>query len=158
MNRVISLSALVFALGLTVRAWAGPPESEAPLPSGVSFVHFNLSVASTLPSGSIILCRGELVPGSNNFNGGGGGASMTPLAEAASTTELRGSTAECALEIPFSWTGNGGRSNVSVRYEVDALTSPGVPPVVLKRGVEPAIRIVQPPAAGVLRLSFNTVR
>jgi hypothetical protein len=158
MKRAICLLMLVSLLGCAGLAWAAPPERRAPLDSGVSLVRFNLSVAATLPAGSIILCKGELVPAANQFNGGASRFRPTPLASDTSRTVLRGSTAECALEIPFSWTGNGGQTDVAVRYEIDALTRPGVLPVVLQRGVEPAFHLAPSPTAGVVRLGFNSVR
>jgi hypothetical protein len=158
MKRAICLSMLVSLLGCAGPAWAAPPERGAPLASGVSFVHFNLSVASTLPAGSIILCKGELVPAANRFNGAASRSRLAPLASTTGRTVLRGSTAECALEIPFSWTGNGGQSDLAVRYEIDAIARPGAQPVVLQRGVEPAVRLAPSPTAGVVRLGFNSVR
>lgn len=158
MKRAICLLMLVSLLGCASPSWAAPPERGAPMASGVSFVHFNLGVASTLPAGSTILCKGELVPAANQLNGGASRFRPTPLASATGRTVLRGSMAECALEIPFSWTGNGGQTDVAVRYEIDALTRPGVLPVVLQRGVEPAFHLAPSPIAGVVRLGFNSVR
>ena len=163
MKRAISLFllvsvSLVLASGCADRAWAAPPERGAPPASGVSFVYFNLSAASTLPAGSIILCKGELVPVENQFGGGASRSHLMPLAAATSKTVLRGSTAECALEIPFSWTGNGGQSDVAVWYEIDAVTRAGAPTAVLQRGVEPVVRLVLSPAAGVVRPGFRSVR
>jgi len=158
MKRAICLLMLVSLLGCAGLAWAAPPERRVPLNSGVSFIHFNLRVASTLPAGSIILCKGELVPAANQFDRGASRSRLTPLAPAATRTVLRGSTAECALEIPFSWTGNGGQSDVALRYEIDAVTHAGAPTAVLQRGVEPVVRLVPSPTAGVVRLGFRSVR
>jgi hypothetical protein len=93
MKRAICLLMLVSLLGCASPSWAAPPERRAPLDSGVSLVRFNLSVAATLPAGSTILCKGELVPAANQFNGGASRFRPTPLASATSRTVLRGSLA-----------------------------------------------------------------
>jgi hypothetical protein len=154
MSRAISLFALASLLVFANCAAAAAPGDGAPPASGASLIHFNVTFSSTLPAGSIILCKGELVPSPNQF-GGGNTWQQTPVAEAISKTVLRGSTAECALEIPFSWTGNGTQTEVSVRYEVDAFPKPGAP-VILQRGVEAVTRLTATPP-GIGRLGFNSV-
>ncbi len=158
MNRALCLIMLASVLGLTDRAWAAAPGGGAPPASGVFLAHINLSVASTLPAGSIILCKGELVFGSSELNGGNSQPWPAPLAEEAGTTVLRGSTAECALEIPFSWTGNRVPSDVAVCYEIDAISGPGGLPVVLAKGTHPGILIAPSPTRGVLPLRFRADR
>lgn len=155
MSRAFSLFALASLLGCANCGAAAAPGGETPPASGASSIRFNVMVNSTLPAGSIILCKGELVPSPNQF-AGGNTRQQTPVAEAISKTVLRGSTAECALEIPFSWTGNGTPTGVTVRYEVDAIPKPGAP-IILQRGVEAGIRFTAPRPPGIGRLGFNPV-
>ena len=126
--------------------------------SPVFFIQFNVSVGSTLPVGSIILCKAELVPGSNEVGPGETQHRLTSLGAATSATVLRDPTAECALEIPFSWTGDTGRSEIAMHYEIDAIARPGTLPVVLTRGVRSGLRVAEPPAGSFVRLGFNGVR
>jgi hypothetical protein len=156
MSRAISLFVLASLLGFANRAAVGAPEGGAPAASGASLIRFNVMVSSTLPAGSIILCKGELVPSPNQSAGGITHQQLTLVAEAISKTVLRGSSAECALEIPFSWTGNGTQIDVAVRYEVDAFPKPGAP-VILQRGVEQGIRFTAALPPGTGRLGFNSV-
>lgn len=158
MNRAICLCALASALGAADLAWAGAPETGAPIVSGVSFVQFNAIVGSAFPAGSIILCKAELVSSSNESSAGESQHRRTPLGEATIARTLRGSTAECALEIPFSWTGNWGRSEIAVHYEIDAISRPGAVPVVLARGAETGLRIAQSRAASFVRIRVDGVR
>ena len=158
MNRAICLCALVSVLGAADLAWAGALENGPPTASAVSFVQFNAIVGSALPEGSIILCKAELVPSSNESGAGEGQHRLTPLAEATIARTLRSSTAECALEIPFSWTGNTGRSEIAVHYEIDAISRPGATPVVLARGAETGLRIAKSPATSFVHLTLEGVR
>ena len=158
MNRAICLCALVSVLGAADSAWAGAPENGAPMVSGVSFVQFNAIVGSALPAGSIILCKAKLVPSSNESGAGEGRHRLTPLAETTIAGTLRGSTAECALEIPFSWTGDEGRSEIAVHYEIDAISRPGAVSVVLARGAKTGFRIAKSQAASFVRIRLDGVR
>ncbi len=151
MKRAIYLFVLVSVLGFANRAWAVSPDGEA---SAVFFVQFNLSVGATLPAGSIILCKAELVPGSSEFDRAAGGRWPIPHRQVTNATVLLGSAAECALEIPFSWTGNADPGEIAMHYEIDAIARPGTLPVVLAKGVRMGIR----PAASFVRLGSNRVR
>ena len=65
MKRAMCLFVLVSVLGFANRAWAEEPEDGA---SPVFFVQFNVSVGPSLPAGSIILCKAELVRGSSQLD------------------------------------------------------------------------------------------
>ncbi|HUD55326.1 MAG TPA: hypothetical protein VMR02_08875 [Terracidiphilus sp.] len=155
MKRAICLFVLVSVLGFANRAWAGAPAGAA---SPVFFVQFNVSVGPSLPAGSIILCKAELVPGSNELDRATSRRWPTLHGQVTSATVLRGPATECALEIPFSWTGNAGPDEIAMHYEIDAIGHPGALPVVLAEGVRTGIRIAGPPAASFVRLGFNGVR
>ena len=116
MKRAMCLFVLVSVLGFANRAWAEEPEDGA---SPVFFVQFNVSVGPSLPAGSIILCKAELVPGSSELGRAMSRRWPTLHGQMTSATVLRGPAAECALEFPFSWTGNGP-GEIAMRYEIDA--------------------------------------
>jgi hypothetical protein len=131
MKRAICLFVLVSVLGFANGARAGAPAGAA---SPVFFVQFNVSVGPSLPAGSIILCKAELVPGANELDRATSRRWPTLHGQVTSATVLRGPAAECALEIPFSWTGNAGPDEIAMHYEIDAIGRPGALPVVLAEG------------------------
>jgi hypothetical protein len=126
MRTSLCLAVLLSAIGWAVPLRAASPSLDA------NEVHRNLirldiNLRSTLLSGSIVLCKAELVPEA--------GALTESKHFFAAGVAAGGSSRVCALEIPLCWTGNSLPSNVTLRFEIDAAKSPGAPLVALRRGV-----------------------
>ena len=123
--------------------------------SGVYLVTFNVNIASTLPAGATIVCKAQIVPSQ-----GGGGflnhqLAAVPVETAAGLATVTGSTATCAVEIPFSWTVNGAQSGVSLSYEIDAVSSSGSAPLLVRSSAQQGIGEPFPAAGGSASVSFN---
>src|SRR5208282_2759124 len=110
---------LLVALLAPAAAWSGPvtehrgggPTAE----NGVYSLTFNLTIASTLPAGSTITCKAQIVPSQAVI--GPIQQTPVPMEMAAGVATVTGSTATCTVEIPFSWTVNSARNGVSLSYE-----------------------------------------
>ena len=135
---------------------AGGPEhrSNPTTVSGTYSITFNLNIASTLPAGATITCKAQIVPSQ------GGGflnqqAAAVPVETAAGLATLNGSTATCVVEIPFSWTVNGGQGGVLLSYDLDALNSPGAAPAVVRSSVQQGVAEAFPSAGGSASVTFT---
>lgn len=102
----------------------------------------------------MILCKAQLVPDS-----GGSSRGTPPPAvlsqRATGATMLLGPSATCSVEIPLCWTGDLP-SAMTVRYEIDAATRPGMP-IVLRRGVQAAIPITPAGPGAEVRLTLRQI-
>jgi hypothetical protein len=147
MLRALCLSIVASLFCMTCPAWATHAEGNAPAAPLSPWVQFRFAIASSLPAGSILTCKAEIVPSPNVFGNG-----AAPIAAASARTILRGASAICALEIPFSWTGNRASRALALRYEIDAATPAGG--VVLQRGLSPAVSLASSPAGPVVNLNF----
>lgn len=152
------LRAICFATLVSFLAPARPARAASPTavssPAHRSLVRLNFSFYSTLPSGSMILCKAQLVPDS-----GGSSRGTPPPAvlsqRATGATMLLGPSATCSVEIPLCWTGDLP-SAMTVRYEIDAATRPGMP-IVLRRGVQAAIPITPAGPGAEVRLTLRQI-
>ena len=130
MRRALCLSALLSAIG-----WFGTAQAASPSLNTVqvhrNLIRLNVHLYTTLPAGSMVVCKAELVPETVSP---GGNRQDFVLGFAAGAASLQGSSGICMVEIPLCWTGNGLPSSVTLRFEVDAETRPGAPLVVLRRG------------------------
>ncbi len=152
-----------FLLGLlpwaVSAAWAGTAAdiSSATAPMAVSGVYslsFNLAnIASTLPAGATITCKAKISP--NPLSLGNQPAGAVPVETATATAPLAAQAANCAVEIPFSWTVNNAQSGVLVTYEIQAVAAAsGARPLV--RTTPPrVVGAAYPPAGARANLSFN---
>jgi hypothetical protein len=110
----------------------------------VSLVQFRFNIASSMPAGSVLTCKAEIVPDD------GWARQLTPIERASGTTTLRGAIALCALEIPFSWAGNQALRICALRYEINGISPTGA--VVVLKGLCPAITLAPSPAGVVVNL------
>jgi hypothetical protein len=152
MLRAICLSTLVSVL-VPPTLVASPAAVSSP--AHRNLVRLSLNFYSTLPSGSMILCKAQIVLDSSGSSRGTSlPAVLSP--QAAGATILRGPSATCSIEIPLCWTGDLPSTAVSVRYEIDAATRPGMP-IVVGRGVQAAIPIVTAGPGAQVRLSLGPI-
>ena len=129
MRRAICLSVLLPAICGT-----GPVQAASPYASGAQvhrrLIQLDIHLYAALPLGSMVVCKAQLIaePGQATPR-------LDPAPAAEGDAILQGASGECRVEIPLCWTGNGLPSGVTLRYEIDAETRSGAPPVVLKRGL-----------------------
>ena len=149
---VATVLGLACGTSLTTQAWAAPAEGNAPTAAFNSFVELRFNITSSLPAGSILTCKAEIVPGIFDEPDRGFGS----FGRASSTTTLRGTTIPpgpaglCALEIPFSWPGNRAPRTLMLRYEI--VSPAGL--VLLQKGISSTIYFAPSPAAQIVNLNI----
>jgi hypothetical protein len=118
--------------------WAAPAADQrsgaAPVVvSGVYLVTFNVQVGSVPAAGGTIFCRAKIAPNLPGFDNRSQG--LVPVESARGMVTFIGSSANCTVEIPFSWTVVDTETGVVMSYEIDALSGPGVAAVHTQQGV-----------------------
>lgn len=118
--------------------WAAPAADQrngaAPVTvSGVYLVTFNVQVGSAPAAGGTIFCRAKITPRLPGFDNRSQG--MVPVESARGVVTYIGSSANCTVEIPFSWMVAGTQHGVAMSYEIDALNGPGVAAVRTRQGI-----------------------
>jgi hypothetical protein len=158
--RGVRVSTLMLALALAAAAaWAGPgperpgPERKGPTSTtftGTYSVTFNLTIASTLPSGSTITCKVQILPGVSGME-----SAAVPVEAAAGVAVVTGTAATCTVEIPFAWTLSNTRGGVSMSYEIDAFNATGTLPNVVRTSAQQGMAESYPASGGTTNLTFN---
>lgn len=134
---------------------AVPERPSTPLEvSGVYTVHFNLNIASTLPAGAVIVCKAWIVP---NLQGlpSLGQPNAAPVQAAAGVAIVSGSTATCAVEIPFSWTVRNSQGGIALSYEIEDRDASGSLSVLLRATPPQGIATAYPSMGGAASLNFD---
>jgi len=122
--------------------------------SGAYAVHFNVNIASTLPAGAVIVCKARIAP--NPQGPGSPAPTDAALAQSATgVTTVSRSTANCAVEIPFSWTVRSTQGGVALSYELQAIDANRSQPVLLRATAPQGIAAAYPSAGGIATLDFN---
>lgn len=152
-------STLCLAVLLSAIGWAGPARAASPSLNAnaihLNFIHLDFNLRSLLPSGSLVLCKAELVPETappfenKQF--------VAARVTAEGTTILAGPARVCALEIHLCWTGNSLPSGVTLRFEIDAAKSPGAPLVELRYGILRTALAGNGASASTLSVSLDTI-
>jgi hypothetical protein len=153
----IALFALFFLI-VAVAAWATPPPEHRGVPvavSGVYSVTFNLTIASTLPSGAVITCKAQIVPAQSLLQSQSQQGAVTPIESAAGIATVTGSTATCPVEIPFTWTLASAKEGVGLSYEIDAFNVPGTLPTVVRTSLQQGIPEAFPASGATSSVSFS---
>ncbi len=119
--------------------------------SGNYTVSFNVSLGSTVPAGATITCRAKVAPNGTFFGSLGRGA--VPVGTG--VARVTGNTANCSVEIPFSWTVNDPRNGAALSYEIEAVNGSGPLPGAVRTLTQQNIGVAYPPGGGAARLSFN---
>ena len=143
---------VLFALLVTVAALAAPAPEHRGAPTAVSGVYsltFNLNIASTLPAGAAITCKAQIVPVQSLEQ------AAAPMESATAIASVTGSTATCAVEIPFAWTLANPRQDVALSYEIDAFNAQGSLPVVVRTSVQQGIAEPLPASGATSSVSLN---
>jgi hypothetical protein len=129
---------LLLALLASVTVWAAPAANQragaAPVAvSGVYVVTFNVQVGSAQAIGKTIFCKAKIAPNLPDFENRSYG--IVPVQSARGVVALIGSSANCAVEIPFSWTVADSRHGVAMSYEIDAVSEAGGSAVRAQQGI-----------------------
>lgn len=153
-----TLLPVIVALVLTSAAALAAPVAQrkggSTSVSGVYSVTFNLTIASTLPANSTIVCKAQIAPNlQQNFFSSQ--AQAVPVEAAWSVATVSGSTATCAIEIPFSWTLSGSSTTATLAYEIDALNAGSTLPSVVRVSSQTGLAAAYPASGGSSSLSFN---
>lgn len=122
--------------------------------SGTYSITFNLTIASTLPANSTIVCKAQVAPANSNLEGFNAQVAA-PVESASGVGAVSGSTATCAVEIPFSWTVEATRQGVALSYEIDAITPSGTLPAVVRTSTQQGLAESYPSSGGTSSISFN---
>jgi hypothetical protein len=155
MARVHICRLLCIALLASTAADAlGQPASSMTV-SGVYALTFNLSILSTLPTGTTVTCRARIAPNPGELDLGNPRLVAVQVETAAGVAAVNGSTVTCATEIPFSWTVMSAQGGVVLSYEIDAVSSAGLAPLLLRSSARQGIGAAFPPAGETTSLSFN---
>ena len=153
------LCVALLALASSSASAAGVPElrGSSLTVSGVYALNFNLNIASALPAGTTITCRAQIVPNQAGAELPNQQLALIPVRTVSGMASVTGSTANCAAEIPFSWTVMSARGGVILSYEIDAVSNSGSIPLVVRRSAQQNIPVAFPASGGSARLSFNLI-
>jgi hypothetical protein len=157
MVRIRNLLWMSVLLVAASTAFAGglPDQRGAATVSGVYSVTFNLRLASELPAGSMITCRARLVPNQGGNDLRNLQLPATPVA--AGQALVTGSTVTCAAEIPFAWTITSAPDGVVMSYEIQAVSSRGAMPVLLRSSALRLVGTAFPASCGSSGLSLTLI-
>jgi hypothetical protein len=123
--------------------------------SGVYSLTFNVRIASTLPAGTTITCRARIAPNQGGIDLRNQQLSAIPLGTVTGLASVSGPTAICAEEIPFSWTLLSARGGVVLSYEIDAVSSSGSNPLLVRSSGPQNVGVAYPAPGGRASVSFN---
>lgn len=150
MTRACVSMLLCSALLAPGAATAAVPERPPQPVSGAYAVHFNVNIASTLPAGAVIVCKARIAPNAQALP-----PDAAPVQTATGVGVLSGSSATCAVEIPFSWTVKNAQDGVIFNYEIQAVAASGSLPQLLRATAPLAVVAAYPSAGGVANLGVN---
>jgi len=138
---------------------AGVPELRgSPIQvSGVYSLTFNVRIASTLPAGTTITCRARIAPNQGGIDLRNQQIPAIPVGTVTAFAAATGPTATCAEEIPFSWTLLSTRGGVVLSYEIDAVSSSGSIPLLVRSSGPQNVGVAYPAPGGRANVSFNLI-
>jgi len=160
MRRIRILLLLCFALPfLATASAAGVPElrGSSSTVSGVYSLTFNLNIATALPAGTTITCRARIIPNPGRADLPNQQLAPIPVRTVEGVASITGSTANCAAEIPFSWTVPSTQGVAMLSYEIDAVNTSGSTPLVVRSSGQQNVGVAFPGLGGSTRLSFNLI-
>jgi hypothetical protein len=136
---------VVFAAHATDRHSAVAPITA----NGAYVVVFHVKTPSTIPDGATINCKARITPRLSSFESLIGKA--VPVESAPGVATVTGSSAVCAVEMPFSFAQKDPRNGADLGYEIDAFTSEGPAFVRTQQGIE----IAYPRSGATEKLRLN---
>ena len=124
------------------------PSTQATI-SGVYSVTFHANEATPVPAGATLICKARIVP---NLSSGENLNAQPAAASAMGRASGPGSTAECSLEVPFSWYAEPAHNAAALSCEVDAISASGATMRVI---TQQAIAIPYPPQGTTAHVSLT---
>jgi len=154
----IALFLLSFAITPAL-AWPHPvAEHRGAGPTSVSGTYsitFNLNIVSTLPANAVIVCRAQIAAGGSFYEGFNPRSVAVPVESASGVAAISGTTATCAVEIPFSWNVQTLRGGVALSYELDAVNASGSLPAVVRSRTQQGVGEAYPTSGGTSEVTFS---
>lgn len=141
-----TLFGVLLACAAPALALGAPP---APV-YGVYLVDFNVRLGAALPAGALVTCKVKIVPDAP----APGQSQLPPSQSVTGVASVSGSTAHCAVELPFAWAAADARRAATLSYEIDAETPAG-PQTVVRATVGQGVGLPQLPPGGAARMNFS---
>ena len=128
MNRVRTLMLPLVVSLATAAASAAPPADPGRADglvavSGSYILTLNVSLDSAPPAGAAILCKARITPNLPSFQNLD--SRMVPAESATGLATVTGKSANCSVQIPFSWAVSEAQGGTIVNYEIDAVSPSG---------------------------------
>jgi hypothetical protein len=144
---------LPLLLLVSLAVWAAhvtDPRNAAPITAnGAYVVVFHVKTPSTVPDGTTINCKARLNPRLSSFE------SLTsksiPVESAPGVATVTGSSAICAVEMPFAFAQKNLNNGADLGYEIDAYTSDRPAFVRIQQGID----IAYPKSGAIEKLRLN---
>ncbi len=142
------LAAVVMFAGVTASGQV--PRASHPV-SGSYLITFNLTLASSLPANTPVVCKAAITP---LVQEQGVGVSL-PVESAASLAVVSGGQGTCTVEIPFAWNLPTASPGAALSFEIDGLSAAGPVPVLLRSSRQQGIQQPYPSPGGAAMVQFN---
>jgi hypothetical protein len=117
---------------------------------GVYLVDFQVRLGAALPTGALVTCKVKIVPDAP----APGEAHLQPPETMTGVASVLGTTAHCAVELPFAWVAAGVQRAATLSYEIDAQSQAGVQ-LVERTAVGQSVGLPPLPAGGMARMNFS---
>ena len=147
---VLSLFALLVSAAVCAAPVADPRGGVAPVAvNGLYVLTFSVKVPVKLPPGATILCKARVAPHTPSLDS----FRLSATPEATGQANVIGSTANCLVQLPFSWVIYDMQGGVALSYEIDAVSGAGAFPLAVLR--QDGIVAAYPAAGTSANLSFQ---
>ncbi len=117
---------------------------------GVYLVDFDVHLGAALPAGALVTCKVRILPDAP----APGQSQLPPSQTVTGVASVSGSTAHCAVELPFAWAAAGAQRAATLSYEIDARTPAG-PQSAVRTTVGQGVDLPQLPPGGAARMNFT---
>jgi hypothetical protein len=153
MNRVRTLMLPLVVTLASASALSAPPADPGRAEgliavSGSYVLTFNVSLDSAPPAGVAILCKARIAPSLPSFQNPS--TRMVPVEMATGLATVTGNSANCSVQIPFSWAVSDPRGGIALSYEVAEVSASGSFAVV--RSAQQGIGVAYPAPGGTARV------
>ncbi len=132
--RLLPLVMLVSLAVLAVHATDQRSSAATITANGAYVVVFQVKTPSTVPDGATINCKAQITPRLSSLERLTSKA--VPVESAPGVATVAGSSAICAVEMPFAFAQENLRNGADLGYEIDAFTSAGPAFVRTQQGID----------------------
>lgn len=138
---------------VSIAVWAAHATDQRTAPpitaNGAYVVIFHVKTPSTVPDGATINCKARITPHLSSFESFT--RNVVPVESAPGVATVTGSSAVCAVEMPFAFAQKDPRNGADLGYEIDAFTSEGPAFVRTQQGID----IAYPRSGATAKLRLN---